>query len=246
MERVETLLQQLQQQFNSGASVGRLLQTTQMLEHELHHVYQRQPEGKNESVAVSMPLQTILPIKPTETEFEKKPVMEEKIVEVLQVDEEAVAAELDEIRRNAEVRQQIVGYHKPHILFEPDSDDIPTLNHQPPAAGGREVNESVAEEASSLNDSLKEKKIEIGDKLTDLPVKDLKKAININERFLYINELFRGDEAMYERSIKTINSFSIWPEAEYWIKRELKIKLGWTDDHVTVHQFDNLVRRRFS
>ena len=64
--------------------------------------------------------------------------------------------------------------------------------------------------------------------------------------FLFISELFRGDEAMYERSIKTINSFTIWPEAEYWIKRELKTKLGWTDSNHTVQQFDQLIRRRFS
>ena len=34
---------------------------------------------------------------------------------------------------------------------------------------------------------------------------------------------------MYERSIKTINNFRILPEAEYWMERELKIKLGWDD-----------------
>ncbi len=39
---------------------------------------------------------------------------------------------------------------------------------------------------------------------------------------------------MYERSIKTINAFRILPEAEYWMERELKVKLGWDenrDDH---------------
>ena len=55
-----------------------------------------------------------------------------------------------------------------------------------------------------------------------------------------------GDEAMYERSIKTINSFNIYPEAEYWISRELKIKVGWSNDNPTVKHFDHLVKRRFS
>jgi hypothetical protein len=77
-------------------------------------------------------------------------------------------------------------------------------------------------------------------------VKDLRKAIGINDRFLFISELFRGDEVMYERSIKTINSFSIFPEAEYWISRELKTKLGWSNDHSAVQHFDQLVKRRFS
>ena len=97
-----------------------------------------------------------------------------------------------------------------------------------------------------MNDVLKTPATEVSHKLTEAAVKDLKKAIGINDRFLYINELFRGDEVMYERSIKTINSFSIWPEAEYWIRRELKTKLGWKDTEPTVIQFDQLIKRRFS
>ncbi|MES1198276.1 MAG: hypothetical protein ABUL41_03270 [Chitinophagaceae bacterium] len=82
--------------------------------------------------------------------------------------------------------------------------------------------------------------------LKETPVKDLRKAIGINDRFLFINDLFRGDESMYERSIKTINSFNIFPEAEYWINRELKVKMGWDNNHSTVQHFDQLVKRRFS
>ena len=63
--------------------------------------------------------------------------------------------------------------------------------------------------------------------LQEAPIRDLKKAISINERHRFIQELFRGDETMYERSIKTINSFNIFAEAEFWIQRELKLKLGW-------------------
>ena len=74
----------------------------------------------------------------------------------------------------------------------------------------------------------------------------MRKAIGINDRFKFLSELFRGDDAMYERSIKTINSYAIYPEAEYWIRRELKLKLGWDDKNETVQQFDQLVRRRFS
>jgi len=249
MERVATLLQKLQQQFNNGASANQLLLTVQMLQHELTHVELTQPGAVSKSIMVSMPLQAIVPQQEDVMEVVSEPVMEEKIIEVLQIDEEEVAAELEEIKRNAAVMQQLSGHNKPHILFEQEDDDIPTLTHQFSSSDreyGKEVNETVVGESSSLNDSLKEYKIEISEKLTGLPVKDLKKAIGINDRFLYINDLFRGDEAMYERSIKTINSFSIWPEAEYWVRRELKIKLGWVEDNETVKQFDQLVKRRFS
>lgn len=245
MERVETLLQKLQQQFNDGAPADKLLLTVQMLQHELVHVQSSQPLTITKaSVAVSMPLQNIAP-KPTAVTPAINPAPEQKIIGVLQVDEEEVAAELEEIIRKAAQMQELRSHSKPHLLFNPEDDDIPTLTQHIPARG-KEINENVAGEISSVNDSLKEKKTEVSEKLTGMPVKDLRKAIGINDRFLYINDLFRGDEAMYERSIKTINGFSIWPEAEYWIKRELKTKLGWTDDNETVKQFDQLVKRRFS
>jgi len=246
MERVGTLLQKLQHQYNSGASAEQLLLTVQMLQHELTHLQSNKSGISAEAVAISMPLHIITPQAPVAIDLEEKPIVEEKTIEVLQIDEAEVAAELEEIKRNAVVMQQISGHSKPHILFEPEEDDIPTLTHQATPQKVKEINEIVADEVNSLNDLLKEKKIEISEKLTGLPVRDLKKAIDINDRFLYINDLFRGDEMMYERSIKTINSFSIWPEAEYWVRRELKTKLGWTEDNETVRQFDQLVKRRFS
>ncbi len=249
MERVATILQNLQQQFNNGVSANQLLLTVQMLQHELTHLQLTHPGVESKSVVVSMPLQAIVPQTENKVEVVSKPVVEEKIIEVLQIDEEEVAAELEEIKRNAAVMQQLSGHNKPHVMFDQGYDDIPTLSHQfnrPEREHSKEINETVAVELSSLNDSLKVHKIEISEKLTGMPVKDLRKAIGINDRFLYINDLFRGDEVMYERSIKTINSFSIWAEAEYWVRRELKIKLGWVDDNETVQQFDQLVKRRFS
>jgi len=249
MERVATLLQNLQLQFNNGASANQLLLTVQMLQHELTHVQLTDPGAVSKSTVVSMPLQAIISQQEDIVEVVLEPVVEEKIIEVLQIDEEEVAAELEEIKRNAAVMQQLSGHNKPHIMFDQDDDDIPTLAHQfnnPQREHSREINEAAGKESSSLNDRLKEHKLEVSEKLTGMPVKDLRKAIGINDRFLYINDLFRGDEVMYERSIKTINSFSIWPEAEYWVKRELKIKLGWLDHNETVQQFDQLVKRRFS
>lgn len=122
--------------------------------------------------------------------------------------------------------------------------EIPTLAHQDEF---KELNEKMGQmNGESLNDRLKTARTEIASFLTETPVKDLKKAISINERAVFLNDLFRGDVDMYERSIKTINNFRILPEAEYWIERELKIKLGWDEKAVAVQQFNQLVKRRFS
>jgi len=110
----------------------------------------------------------------------------------------------------------------------------------------REVNDVIGLASTSLNDKLKTEVADLKSALNDTPVRDLKKAIGVNDRYVFINQLFRGDEVMYERSIKTINGFRILPEAEYWMERELKVKLGWDENRETTRHFYQLVKRRFS
>ena len=248
MERVETLLQKLQQQYKENLPANNLLLTAQMLQHELLYLISLQKintEDKS-AVSVSMPLQNIHALSDTSIKNLTLPA-EEKTVAVLEVDEAEIAAELEEIKRNAAVIQSN-SLHKPPLLYETVIDAIPTLALVPQQLPEqkREVNEWANKESRSVNDNLKEANTELSSKLGEGPVKDLKRAVGINDRFLYINELFRGDEVMYERSIKTINGFVIYAEAEFWIKRELKIKLGWLENNHLVKQFDHLVRRRFS
>jgi hypothetical protein len=249
MERVKILIQRLQEQIAENASADKLLITVQMLQAELLQQKGNTSQLNKGKVSVMMPgsgaggnyTERKEPIKESEPPLKE----EEKIIEVLQVDEKEIEEELEEIKRNAEAKNQMSVNAKPALMFDP-IEDVPTLTHQTHAPSSqKEINDSAAR-PESLNERLKQSKIELSDMLTEAPVRDLKKAIGVNDRFLFINELFRGDEAMYERSIKTINNFSIFPEAQYWIERELKVKIGWKESDPIVKQFDQLVKRRFS
>jgi hypothetical protein len=262
MERVVTLSNKLQDQLNNNAPIEQLLTTVDMLQSELAHLKLIQPnkeEQKQVAVKIAGNQRAFV-----SNSIEESSLPEEKTVEVLQVDEAELEAELEEIKRNAQNKNNLGVHNKPSLLFDP-LEEIPTLAHQyivkspevapvptptpaePVVTQQPELHEKIAKATNaSLNDKLKQTKIELGESLLETPIKDLKKAVGINDRFLFINELFRGDDVMYERSIKTINIFSIYPEAEYWIKRELKLKLGWDDKNEVVKQFDQLIRRRFS
>ncbi len=252
MERVETLLNKLQDQFAQQATADQLLLTVQMLQAELLHLQQHSaPVFQQESVAITVSNQ-FNPVEAALKNNADESISEEKTIEILQVDEAEIEAELEEIKRNAEAHQQVSAHNKPQIVFEPE-EEIPTLvqhqgNKTEPKKddAGKEINETAANNHASLNEKLKQSMIDLGDTLTEVPVRDLRKAIGVNDRYLFINELFRGDEVAYERSIKTINSFSIFAEAEYWIQRELKVKNGWDAGNEMVTQFYQLVKRRFS
>jgi hypothetical protein len=251
MDRVVTLSNKLQEQLSQNASIDQLLVTVGMLQSELLHKKQLQPKKEAQSSVSVHIAQSANAAALAQEQAAAEPA--EKTVEVLHVDEAELEAELEEIKRNAQAKNNMGTQNKPAALFE-NIEEIPTLAQHLPASEQAkpeilrpaEIHEMISKEQSaSLNERLKQEKTELRDSLKEEPVKDLKKAIGINDRFLFINDLFRGDEVMYERSIKTINGFSIFPEAEYWIKRELKLKLGWDDRHPVVKQFDQMVRRRF-
>ncbi|MDE3183693.1 MAG: hypothetical protein KGM16_09770 [Bacteroidota bacterium] len=237
---MSTLLKKLQKQLDENSSAREMLQTVQILQAELIKKIEKKQDAINEKISILMPVSfNVVELEHTGTSEE-----EEKVVQVLQVDEKDIEEELAQIKKNAEAVNAHVSHSRPGFLFDP-LEEVPTLAHQD-QVDKKASTELNFEYPESLNDRLKESKIELSQSLTSVPIKDLRKAIGVNDRFLFINELFRGDEAMYERSIKTIQNFTIYAEAEFWIKRELKVKIGWLDSHPVVKQFDQLIKRRFA
>jgi len=255
MDRVVTLSERLQEQLAKNASLDELMMTVQMLQSELSHLKSSEVFiDKKPAYSLHLPEIVVMPNLVEETNLENQDekeveinqvIEEEKVVHVLHLDEVEIEAELDEIKKSAAAKISASIKNKPVIQFDP-IEDIPTLIHQ---KSNNEILSNATikkEKEDSVNNKLKLEGKEISDSFSEAPIKDLKKAIGINDRFLFINELFLGDEVMYERSIKTINAFSIYPEAEYWIRRELKLKLGWIENSDAVKQFNQLVKRRFN
>ena len=76
-------------------------------------------------------------------------------------------------------------------LFDP-IESIPTLALQEKKNEVFELNDILTEEKEeSVNEKLKEEKTEIGSVLKESPVKDLKRAIGINDKYVFINELLK-------------------------------------------------------
>ena len=226
MERVGTLINKLKEQFEQHAEAEKMAFTAQLLLLELQK--NQPPTQTAGKISVVLPASTGSFLTPEPAIVETAP---------------------------SKVKEAIPN----NWLFE-TSQEIPTLSHQaelPVTESEKYIepkkpaeiidfNAILARESESLNEKLKEERMEVATALQEAPIRDLKKAIGLNDRFLFVNDLFRGDENMYERSVKTINSFNIYPEAEYWITRELKVKLSWPDGSETVRLFDQLVKRRFA
>jgi hypothetical protein len=216
MERVGTLINKLKEQFEQQLDADKLAATAQLLLSELQRSSTKSRVGSKISV--------LLP----------------------SVSGSGFQTQADSLQPE-EAKKAVTANS---WLFESNT-EIPTLAHQPPPTETFqteifEYHKVLNSEVESLNEKLKEERVEVATALQASPIRDLKKAIGINDRYLFVNDLFRGDENMYERSLKTINGFAIYPEAQYWIDRELKVKLSWPDNSETVVLFDQLIKRRFS
>jgi hypothetical protein len=230
MEKLQQLVSKLNDQCEQNESALQMLVTLKQIEAELTTLHTVNLTGrKNSAVSVVMPSMNISHRKPQES------------VQTKEIDPRPEDAETN-IRKKT--IQSVPAGHQAWMGVDPLM-EIPTLSHQP---NNREINDLIGNNGITINDKLKpgSHQSELGTVLKGTPVKELRKAIGVNDRFVFISELFRGDEPMYERSIKTINNFRILAEAEYWMERELKIKLGWDDSREIVQHFYQLVRRRFS
>jgi hypothetical protein len=228
MERVKALINRLHEQSLQDADAASLMATVELLQSELAYIAHtnKRPLG-SAKVAVVLPSNN----------------------RVNQINDEepllsADKAQLEETytEKPAKTAEPVKSKNDIGWLSNPLK-EIPTLAHQ---EGVKELNDIIGQNGTSLNERLKTSSTELGEALIESPIKDLRKGIGINDRYVFVSELFRGDEAMYERSIKTINNFHILPEAQYWMERELKIKLAWDDSKEITQHFYHLVKRRFS
>jgi len=115
--------------------------------------------------------------------------------------------------------------------------------------GNEEVAEEVAKEIAKEIVEEVEVRItntELQEKLALDPIKDLKAAIGINDKFQFTATLFNGDEKAFEQGVKTINGFKIYAEAQFWIKSNLREQYNWDETAEVVKAFDLLVKRRFA
>ena len=87
---------------------------------------------------------------------------------------------------------------------------------------------------------------DLSEKLSESPINDLNRALSINDRLLYMNELFSRDMEALNQALETLNSAGSMMQAKpYLIK--LAEKNAWPHDNriEIAKSFVKLIRRRY-
>ena len=144
----------------------------------------------------------------------------------LVMDNPLVMPRLDEERKaeKAEIEQQ-------------SSEGMPNFFEQDDAGFELSTGETLGEKMMGEDNSL-------AAKLQQNPVRDLKSVIGINDKFLFVNELFGGSMEKYNKSIENLNDLKTLNGAMIYLN-ELKIELQWNSSNEAYLKLKELISRKF-
>lgn len=76
-------------------------------------------------------------------------------------------------------------------------------------------------------------------------VTDLKSAVSLNDKLLFIKDLFNGYSLAYSEAIELLNRFDNFAEADAFLQTNYSLKNGWADKSQTVDKLYAVLRKRF-
>lgn len=102
------------------------------------------------------------------------------------------------------------------------------------------------ETQKSMHDKIANEKPDktLADKIGKSTITNLKNAIGINDKFLFINELFKGDIQEYNKTIDKLNSFMKLEETTGLLE-ELKERYHWAEKPDAYQKLEDLLIRKF-
>lgn len=162
---------------------------------------------------------------------EAEPKAEEEKVEV-----EIPLLPAEEIKEDTEERiaielgkAPVIEPLKPEIKAEEpakEKDEVFTINQRISAQLG--ANSNASDQANAQ------------------PIANLKQAITLNDKLLFIKDLFNGYSLAYSEAIEILNRFNTYEEANRFLTKNYTHKNNWESKPETMDKFFALLKRRYS
>lgn len=213
------------------------------------------------------------PFKPVEIHFIKNEDKEEKPGPLVYMDPEALTGTkeepetirheliLDEDQNWDEEDENISGENETaieeektgqHVMPEAINDPVETKEEVPVNYKRGPVTIAIAAEVEILtinqkiSSQLGDKAAARTDELNVKPISDIKLAITLNDKLLYVKDLFNGYNLAYSEAIEILNRFNTFDEAMRFLKTNYVLKNNWDSKPATTEKFYELLKRRYS
>jgi hypothetical protein len=151
--------------------------------------------------------------------------------------------DLAQEEKTAEPKQQ--PEQKPIEDSKPIAKETPS-EEKPKPTSLNERHKQVQGKPSLLDKLASNRKPDLSRQMAGKPIKDLKKAITLNEQIKYQRELFESDKRAYRKAIDFINKCNTYSEARSYVEHELAAEFSnCKEGNPTFDSFMGLVKRRF-
>jgi hypothetical protein len=110
------------------------------------------------------------------------------------------------------------------------------------------INEGYkASSASNLQDRADEivRSSSLAESMTINKIDSLKKKITINQRFMFVRELFKGNVEEFNQALERLDNFSTYEESLAYLQKDYVVKHKWDLDSEEVVEFLELLARRY-
>lgn len=165
-----------------------------------------------------------------EIHYEPEVTAEEKEIEIPKVEEVKPVEKEIAIPTVVEVKtkepEPVIAAQVTEKAKAPDKEEVLTINER--------MSAKMAESRNTAEQTQIDK------------IADLKKAITLNEKLLYIKDLFNGYSLAYSEAIEILNRFTSLNEADLFLKKNYVVKNNWEGKPETTAKFYALLQRRYA
>ncbi len=81
---------------------------------------------------------------------------------------------------------------------------------------------------------------------TNKAVQDLPSLISLNDKLLFVKELFNGYNLAYSEAVNILNRYTTFEQAEHFLNLNYAVKNNWKEKQATAERFYDLLRKRFA
>ena len=207
---------------------------------------------KSDEPEINTPKEVGVQKKIIETQIEEPVIIEDKTETVTEKQVEKTETEIrKEIENSLNQIDEEIDEHEEIQDVETKED----LRTSPEKVKEKEIeladNEIIEEANKRLGDSFSKEKLvndlidveesKLENKISNRPLESIKKAIGINDKFLFIRELFEGNAEVFTNAVAELDSKTDINEAVKYLQQNFK----WKKNETSL-KFVNLVKRRFS
>jgi len=149
--------------------------------------------------------------------------------------------------KEAKKRKTVTSVHHEALVDFAEIKEVkPADSKKEPEPPAKSEEEEVLTINQKILSQLGDKALGMTDQLSVKPITDIKLAITLNDKLLYVKDLFNGYNLAYSEAIEILNRFNTFEEAMRFLKTNYVSKNNWEGKPATTEKFYALLKRRYN